>query len=132
MLIVIDFQVAIKAYSINTSQTGPPRMPRTAFPSCTTQHQQRRTRTCLHLKSMQFEVIDLNDRLNLYFLFRYNQNIKILHFIGETKPWNQHFDSSTRHVQSPEGYSHLQAFLQLWWDLFCANVHPELTEEMVS
>lgn len=64
--------------------------------------------------------------------FRYNQDIKILHFIGETKPWNQQYDANSQQVQTPPGYNHLQGFLQLWWDLFVANVHPTLSAEMVS
>lgn len=64
--------------------------------------------------------------------FRYNQDIKILHFIGETKPWTQSFNPESRSVESPTGYSHLQGFLQLWWDLFCDTVHPSLTKDMVS
>ncbi|CRK95575.1 CLUMA_CG009037, isoform B [Clunio marinus] len=61
---------------------------------------------------------------------KFNQEIKILHFIGETKPWSQHFDSSSKQVQTPPGYNHLQCFLQMWWDLFCDKVHPSLTQEM--
>ncbi|CAO1334981.1 unnamed protein product [Diamesa hyperborea] len=61
---------------------------------------------------------------------KFNQEIKIIHFIGETKPWLQHFNSLSKQVNTPQGYSHLQGFLQLWWDLFCEKVHPELNEEM--
>ncbi|CAO1333314.1 unnamed protein product [Diamesa tonsa] len=61
---------------------------------------------------------------------KFNQEIKIIHFIGETKPWLQHFNSLSKQVNTPQGYNHLQGFLQLWWDLFCEKVHPELNEEM--
>lgn len=64
--------------------------------------------------------------------FRFNQEIKILHFIGETKPWNQQFNSGSREVNTPPGYNHLQGFLQLWWDIFCEKVHPVLSDGMVS
>ncbi|CAO1341264.1 unnamed protein product [Diamesa serratosioi] len=61
---------------------------------------------------------------------KFNQEIKIIHFIGESKPWLQHFNSLNKQVSTPQGYNHLQGFLQLWWDLFCEKVHPELNEEM--
>ena len=70
--------------------------------------------------------------LNKLIIFRFNQEIKIIHFIGETKPWLQHFNSLSQQVSTPQGYNHLQGFLQLWWDLFCEKVHPELNEQMVS
>lgn len=127
------FQVVIKVYSINSSQAGQLRMLRGAFLSCTTQHRQRPTRTCLHLKSefmsLPLVVCDPDTFLKP---FRFNQEIKILHFIGETKPWTQSFNSATRQVQTPPGYHHLQGFLQSWWNLFCDNVHPALNQEMVS
>ena len=62
----------------------------------------------------------------------FNKNVKIIHFIGETKPWMQQINSSTRQVQAPSGFGHLQDFLQLWWDLFVDQVHPALSEDMVS
>jgi glycogenin glucosyltransferase len=62
----------------------------------------------------------------------FNKDVKILHFIGEAKPWLQQFNSVSRQVQSPTGYNHLQTFLQFWWDLFCENVHPVLSDTMVS
>lgn len=62
----------------------------------------------------------------------FSQNVKIIHFISETKPWVQHFNSVTKQVQSPSGFNHLQDFLQFWWDLFCEKVHPVLSDSMVS
>ena len=57
--------------------------------------------------------------------------MKIVHFIGNSKPWLQPFNSLTRSVEAAPGSSHLQNFLQYWWDLFCACVHPQLSPEMV-
>lgn len=62
----------------------------------------------------------------------FNKNIKILHFIGDTKPWNQNFNPASMEAQAPQGYNHLQNYLQFWWNLFCEFVHPALNEAMVS
>lgn len=48
------FQVVIKVYSINSSQTGQLRMPQNVFLSCTIQHRRQLTPTCLHLNSEFF------------------------------------------------------------------------------
>lgn len=62
----------------------------------------------------------------------FNKDVKIIHFIGETKPWVQQINAASRQVQAPTGFAHLQDYLQLWWDLFVDKVHPTLTEDMVS
>lgn len=64
--------------------------------------------------------------------FRFGQNVKILHFIGQVKPWLLNFDSSSKTVYAPQGYGHLGEYLQQWWNIFCADVHKDLTTEMVS
>uniref|UniRef100_A0A8D8TGB6 glycogenin glucosyltransferase n=1 Tax=Cacopsylla melanoneura TaxID=428564 RepID=A0A8D8TGB6_9HEMI len=61
-------------------------------------------------------------------LKQFGSKVKIIHFIGSSKPWLQHFDSTTRTILS--GDSHLTNFLQLWWDVFVVHVHPTLTTEM--
>lgn len=58
--------------------------------------------------------------------------MKILHFIGQVKPWIIAFDPSTRTVHAPQGYGHLTEYLQLWWNIFCADIHPKLSTDMVS
>ncbi|KAF4530006.1 hypothetical protein B566_EDAN009182 [Ephemera danica] len=63
---------------------------------------------------------------------QFGEGVKIAHFIGPNKPWSQHFDSETRQVRPSRGAEHLRYLLQFWWDLFCANVHPKLSGEMVS
>lgn len=60
-------------------------------------------------------------------LKHYGQNLKIIHFIGPAKPWLQHFNWESRVVDAPE---HLRQFLQLWWDLFVADVHSQLDVSM--
>uniref|UniRef100_A0A2H8U018 glycogenin glucosyltransferase n=1 Tax=Melanaphis sacchari TaxID=742174 RepID=A0A2H8U018_9HEMI len=63
-------------------------------------------------------------------LKQFGQNMKIIHFISSSKPWLQSFNTETRLVTSTHGGSGLQELLQLWWDLFCRHVHPELSTEM--
>lgn len=66
---------------------------------------------------------------NFYYLCSsYGQNLKIIHFIGAIKPWLQQFNWQSRTVEAPE---HLRSFLQLWWDLFVADVHTQLDTAMV-
>jgi glycogenin glucosyltransferase len=60
----------------------------------------------------------------------FNKNIKILHFIGDTKPWQQNFNPVSKEAQAPQGYNHIQNYLQLWWNLFCEFVHPVLNNAM--
>ncbi|GLH15333.1 Glycogenin-1 [Gryllus bimaculatus] len=62
---------------------------------------------------------------------QFGQNVKIVHFIGTAKPWLQYLDSESRQVKPSPGSEHLQGFLQLWWDIFCNDVHSTLSSEMV-
>lgn len=62
---------------------------------------------------------------------RFGQDVKILHFIGQLKPWLVNFDSATRQASTPEGFGHLTKYLQLWWDIFCNEIHPKLSTDMV-
>jgi len=64
-------------------------------------------------------------------VFRFGQNMKIVHFIASSKPWLQSFNTETRLVTATSGGAGLQTLLQLWWDLFCHHVHPRLSTEMV-
>ncbi|CAH0770932.1 unnamed protein product [Bemisia tabaci] len=65
-------------------------------------------------------------------LKQYGQNIKIIHFIGTSKPWLHQFNAETQLVSISETTTHLAPFLQTWWDLFCTHVHPVLSSEMTS
>lgn len=63
---------------------------------------------------------------------QFGEDVRIIHFIGITKPWLQYFDTLTGVVQSPAGVGHLQPLLQLWWNIFCERVHPQLSISMAS
>lgn len=61
---------------------------------------------------------------------QFGDDVRIIHFIGITKPWLQYFDTLTGIVQPPPGSTHLQPLLQLWWNIFCESVHPQLSPVM--
>ncbi|KAK2719087.1 glycogenin-1-like [Artemia franciscana] len=48
-------------------------------------------------------------------------NVKIVHFIGSPKPWQQNFSVAGQHQSE---------HLQLWWTLFFRYVQPQLSEDM--
>ncbi|XP_011060281.1 PREDICTED: uncharacterized protein LOC105149519 isoform X1 [Acromyrmex echinatior] len=63
---------------------------------------------------------------------QFGDDVRIIHFIGITKPWLQYFDTLTGTVQPPPGSTHLQPLLQLWWNIFCERVHPQLSSSMAT
>ncbi|XP_018059472.1 PREDICTED: titin [Atta colombica] len=63
---------------------------------------------------------------------QFGDDVRIIHFIGITKPWLQYFDTLTGTVQPPPGSTHLQPLLQLWWNIFCERVHPQLSSSMAG
>lgn len=63
---------------------------------------------------------------------QFGDDVRIIHFIGITKPWLQYFDTLTGIVQPPVGSAHLQPLLQLWWNIFCEKVHPQLSPIMAG
>ncbi|XP_043500375.1 microtubule-associated protein futsch isoform X2 [Polistes fuscatus] len=63
---------------------------------------------------------------------QFGEDVRIIHFIGITKPWLQYFDTLTGIVQPPSGMNHLQPLLQLWWNIFCDKVHPQLSPVMAG
>ncbi|XP_041974781.1 uncharacterized protein LOC121730058 isoform X2 [Aricia agestis] len=62
-------------------------------------------------------------------LKQYGRDLKIIHFIGASKPWLQHYNWRTHTVDAPD---HLREFLQLWWSLFTSEVHTKLDSAMVE
>ncbi|XP_043285576.1 uncharacterized protein Gyg [Venturia canescens] len=63
---------------------------------------------------------------------QFGDDVRIIHFIGITKPWLQYFDTVTSQVQPAPGSHHLLPLLQLWWNIFCDSVHPQLSPVMLS
>ncbi|XP_043460866.1 muscle M-line assembly protein unc-89 isoform X3 [Leptopilina heterotoma] len=62
---------------------------------------------------------------------QFGNEVRIIHFIGSTKPWLQYFDTLTGIVQPPTDSHHIQPLLQIWWNIFCDNVHTQLNPDML-
>jgi len=63
---------------------------------------------------------------------RFGHTIKIVHFIGESKPWHFSLNTATGQVEGTSMTLHNQRFLQMWWSLFLEQVQPHLDPKMVS
>ncbi|XP_074111443.1 glycogenin 1 isoform X3 [Cotesia typhae] len=63
---------------------------------------------------------------------QFGSDVRIIHFIGSTKPWLQYFDTQTSLVHPASDFQHLQSLLQLWWNIFCEDVHPQLSPVMAG
>ncbi|XP_010896449.2 glycogenin-1 isoform X1 [Esox lucius] len=61
---------------------------------------------------------------------QYGGNAKVVHFLGETKPWSYTFDPTTQMVSGDVKEAPTQhSFLLDWWTLYSASVVPLLAEE---
>ena len=63
---------------------------------------------------------------------QFKDDVKIVHFIGATKPWHQPFNTSTEEVTPLQGSGHNQQFLQTWWTIFMTDVQPFLDPSLMS
>jgi len=63
---------------------------------------------------------------------QFRDKIKILHFAGKMKPWLIQFNSENRTASTPTDYAHATDLIQLWWNIFCDNVHEKLTDQMAG
>jgi len=55
----------------------------------------------------------------------FGADVKIIHFIGTSKPWHVIFNEQGEPVDS--GYNkHTVEHLKLWWNIFSTQVHPRL------
>ncbi|XP_049308402.1 putative uncharacterized protein DDB_G0271606 isoform X6 [Bactrocera dorsalis] len=61
---------------------------------------------------------------------QFRDKIKILHFAGKLKPWLIQFNSENRTALTPTEYAHAADLIQLWWSIFCDNVHQQLSDDM--
>ena len=61
----------------------------------------------------------------------FGKNVKIVHFIGATKPWLVTFDEAgNARIGSSEKHTHLH--LKLWWQIFNNSVRPLLNKTAPS
>jgi len=57
----------------------------------------------------------------------FGHNVKIVHFIGASKPWLVSFDAAgNAQIGNTEKHSHTH--LKLWWQIFNNSVRPQLNE----
>jgi len=55
----------------------------------------------------------------------FGKDVKIIHFIGSSKPWHVSFDEQGEPLSGDYG-KHAQEHLKLWWNIFCSKVKPSL------
>jgi len=58
---------------------------------------------------------------------RFGGQVRIVHFIGATKPWLLNFDHRGEPIVGATE-SHSKTYLQLWWQIFTNEVKPSLDE----
>ncbi|KAL3847671.1 hypothetical protein ACJMK2_018571 [Sinanodonta woodiana] len=61
---------------------------------------------------------------------QFRQNVKIVHFIGATKPWHHTYNTTLGKVTALPGTGHDSEFLQMWWDIFMETVQPFLDSSL--
>jgi len=62
---------------------------------------------------------------------RFGKNVKIVHFLGSLKPWLYGYDPKSKSVLEPSSSQSSQQLehVQSWWDIFVADVKPQLSDE---
>ncbi|XP_068603949.1 glycogenin-1b isoform X1 [Brachionichthys hirsutus] len=61
----------------------------------------------------------------------YGSLAKVVHFLGQTKPWSYTFDPKTKQLSGQEATAH-HTFLLDWWSLYSSSVVPMLHEQYVD
>ncbi|XP_072333427.1 glycogenin-2 isoform X5 [Scyliorhinus torazame] len=65
---------------------------------------------------------------------QFGSSVKVVHFLGPTKPWHHKYDAQTKSVvqenMSPSDSMFID-FLNLWWDVFTTSILPLLVEHGV-
>ncbi|KAK6293306.1 hypothetical protein J4Q44_G00368070 [Coregonus suidteri] len=75
-------------------------------------------------------IYNLRDRNYTYRgIQQYGGNAKVVHFLGQTKPWSYTFDPETKRISGDmqEASTH-PTFLLDWWMLYSSSVVPMMTE----
>ncbi|KAG7270427.1 hypothetical protein CRUP_035406 [Coryphaenoides rupestris] len=62
---------------------------------------------------------------------QYGANAKVIHFLGQTKPWSHTFDPKARQIQggSQDSAASHSSFLLDWWTLYSGEVLPMLQQQ---
>ncbi|XP_062910672.1 glycogenin-1-like isoform X4 [Mobula hypostoma] len=63
---------------------------------------------------------------------QFGTSVKVVHFLGPTKPWHHVYSGETRSVvqenMSPTDSMFIN-FLNMWWDIYTTSILPLLTQE---
>ncbi|GBN34745.1 Glycogenin-1 [Araneus ventricosus] len=68
---------------------------------------------------------NMNMNMSYTYLPAYNKfgkDVKIVHFLGNQKPWMFHYNRDTGNVDAPIGNAPLADFLKMWWRIFAERV----------
>ncbi|KAG1697372.1 Glycogenin-1 [Nymphon striatum] len=57
---------------------------------------------------------------------KFQNNVKIVHFLGSFKPWMHNFNKETGKVERSQSTVHGLSHLQIWWNIFIEKVQPLL------
>lgn len=63
---------------------------------------------------------------------QYGKDVKFVHFLGATKPWEQSFHYSSGTVITKPGQEHISSHLNAWWRIFVTSVKPGLPQELAE
>ncbi|XP_071798720.1 glycogenin-1-like [Asterias amurensis] len=63
-------------------------------------------------------------------LEKFGSDIKIVHFIGTSKPWRYSYYPETGTLTAPDGGNyHAERYIKAWWETFYKRVRPRIEEE---
>ncbi|MCL4129881.1 UNVERIFIED_CONTAM: hypothetical protein GTU68_058079 [Idotea baltica] len=63
---------------------------------------------------------------------QYGKDVKFVHFLGATKPWQQAYHTSSGSVVPRPGQEHISSHLNAWWRIFTKSVQTELPESLTE
>eukprot|EP00057_Strongylocentrotus_purpuratus_P023849 XP_011678323.1 PREDICTED: glycogenin-1 isoform X2 [Strongylocentrotus purpuratus] len=62
---------------------------------------------------------------------RFGNEVRIVHFIGRTKPWMYRYNTQTGTISRPSDVdvTHDSIYVKMWWDVFMSKVKPRIEQE---
>ncbi|XP_063967733.1 glycogenin-1-like isoform X3 [Lytechinus pictus] len=65
---------------------------------------------------------------------RFGNEVRIVHFIGRTKPWMYRYNTHTGTITRPSDVdvTHDSIYVKIWWDVFMSKVKPRVEQEQAS
>ncbi|CAG0921945.1 unnamed protein product, partial [Notodromas monacha] len=64
---------------------------------------------------------------------QFGKDVKIVHFLGATKPWMHQYDPVSGNVTiSGPAHEHVHSYLKQWWDLFSSEFLHRMSGDYVS